>query len=126
MTSWSAFATITRSTASSSSALRRRVVVRSATSTMRASEPVLARDVADDADPVADHDALAAQRPRLHGRDRRVADDHAVPSPVDGEHDAVVRVVVRRPLLGPRPGASPGPLVVLLVLLAVATLARTS
>ena len=39
MTSWSAFATITRSTASSSSALRRRVVVRSDTSTIRASEP---------------------------------------------------------------------------------------
>ena len=70
-TSWSALATITRSTGSSSSAVRRSVVIRSLTSTMRARLPVVAGDVADDAHPVADDDALAAQRAGLHRHDRR-------------------------------------------------------
>ena len=86
--------------------------------------PVVAGHVADDAHPVADDHGLAAERSRLHRGDRLPVDEQAEPTAVDREDQAVACVVVRRPLLGARSGAPPRALVVLLVLLAVAALAR--
>ena len=119
-TSWSALATTTRSTGSSSSAVRRSTVVRSLTSTIRA-RPLGAGHVADDPHPVADHDALAAQRPGLHRDHRSSSSTSSVNRPRSTvTHDAVDRVVVGRPLLGARAGAPARPLVVLDVLVGVA------
>ena len=125
MTSWSAFATRTRSTASSSSALRRSTVLRSATSTMRARLPS-----SPDTSPTTRTRSPTTTPLRPSGRafiavTALPVDEQAEPTPVDREDQAVACVVVRRPLLGARPGAPPGAVVVLLVLLAVATLART-
>ena len=65
-TSWSALATITRSTGSSSSAVRRSTVRALVDRDDPGQGAVVAGRVADQPHPVADHDALAAQRPGLH------------------------------------------------------------
>ena len=118
MTSWSAFATI--------DPLDRVVVVGRTPQHGLAlgdlDDPgeaaVGARDVADDPDPVADDHALAAQRPRLHRHHGDAVDQQRVAAAVDGDDDAVDGVVVRRALLGARPGAATRPLVVLVVVVA--------
>ena len=128
ITSWSALATMTRSTGSSSSAraAQRRTCARS-TSTIRASASVVARHVADDPHPVADDDALAAERPGLHRDDVHGRRPSSVKRPRSTvTHDAVDGVLVAGPVLGARPGAAPGAVVVLLVVLVVAPLARLS
>ena len=83
--------------------------------------PVGAAGVADDADPVADDDALAAERPGLHRRHGPVVDAQGVAAAVDGQDERVLGVVVRRPLLGARASVPTWSLVVLLVVLVVAT-----
>ena len=81
---------------------------------------LVAGHVADHADPVAHHDALAAQGAGLDGHHDAVLDVQREPAPVDGHDDGVGRVVVRRALLGAGAGAAPRPLVVLVVVLGVA------
>ncbi len=62
MTSWSALATTTRSTGSSSSAVRRNTVDALVDGDDPGQRPVDPRGVSDQSHPVADHHALAAQR----------------------------------------------------------------
>ena len=69
MTSWSALATMTRSTGSVSSAVRRSTVMRFVDAHDAGQCVRPAGDVADDADPVADDHALAAQLARAHRGD---------------------------------------------------------
>ncbi len=123
-TSWSALETITRSTGSSSSAVRRSVVVRGVDLDDPRQRAVAAADVAHHPDPVADHDALAAQRPRLHRHHGAVLDQQGEPAAVHGDHHGVDRVVVGGALLGAGPGTAPRTLVVLVVGLVVAAAHR--
>src|SRR5206468_348593 len=85
-------------------------------------------EVADKADPVADHHALAAQLAGLHRGDLALAlgaglDQAGVPAPVDGQHHALGGVLVGGPDPGARPGAlagGAGPDVVLVGVVVVA------
>ena len=77
--------------------------------------------VADDSDVVTDHDALAAQRARLHRHHSPAVDAQGETTAVDGHHAAGDSVVVGRTVLGARAGAAAGSLVVLVVLIGVAT-----
>ena len=120
ITSCSAFATITRSTGSSSSAVRRRVVTRSRDLDDPRQRALGTRRVAHDPHPVADDHALAAQRPRLHRHHGDAVDQQREPAAVDRDDHAVDGVVVRRALLGARAGMPARALVVLLVLVGVA------
>ena len=79
-----------------------------------------ARGVADDADPVAHHDALAAQGAGLHRHHGGAVDEQGEAAAVDGDDDAVDGVVVGGTVLGAGPGAATWSLVVLVVVLAVA------
>ena len=123
MTSWSALATMTRSTGSSSSAVRRSTVTRSSTVTIRASDPSTPGGVADQAAPGRRRRRLAAQRPRLHRRHDRLAlaEVAGVAASVDGHHDRGDGVVVAGPVLGAWAGMPARPLVALGVVLVVAT-----
>jgi hypothetical protein len=79
-------------------------------------QPVgLAREVTDEADPVAHDDALAPQLAGLHRRDEAGVDEAAVAAAVHGHDEALGRVVVPRPVLGPwtRAAARTDPHVVL-------------
>ncbi len=106
MTSWSALATTTRSrrpsgVLSSSSAVRRSTDVRSADPDDPGQRAGVAGGVADQPDPVADDDRLAAQLAGPHRGDLRAVDLDRVAAPVDRDHEAVDGVVVS----GPGPGA---------------------
>ena len=70
MSIWSAFATMTRSTSSVSSALRRSSVARSPDPHDARERPGLARDVADEVHAVAGDDRFAPKFARPCGRDR--------------------------------------------------------
>ncbi len=69
----------------------------------------LAGHVADQADPVADHDTVTAELARLHRGDRPVTDPAAVPAAVDAGHERLDRVLMGRPSPGARPGTLAGP-----------------
>jgi hypothetical protein len=74
-----------------------------------------AGEVAHDGDPVAHDDALAPQLAGLHRRDEAGVDEAAVAAAVHGHDEALGRVVVPRPVLGPwtRAAARTDPHVVL-------------
>ena len=130
--SWSAFATTTRSTSSVSSALRRSTVSRGRIRTIRASEPVVAGQVAEHVDAVADDDALLAELAGAGGEHRALVrtvlvDEHLHAAAVDGEHAAGHRRLVRGALLRARPRAlavRPDPGVGLVVVLVRLVLLR--
>ena len=109
MTIWSALATMTRSTGSVSSAERRSAVVRGRHPDDPGERAGRARGVPGQRDPVADDHAAAAQFPGRHRGDHAVADQHAVPAPVDRGDEALDRVLVRGPAPGARAGAPPRP-----------------
>ena len=76
---------------------------------------LVARDVADDAYPVADDHALAPERPRLHRGDHAcvvaVADQQRVATAVARRHERRQRVLVRGAVLGTGTGAAARPVV---------------
>jgi hypothetical protein len=87
--SWSALATIGRSYGSSSSAVRRKTVSRFCDLDDACQGSLRAGSVADDANPITHNDTLAAQLTRLGGADFPVRDQNPIPTPIDGDHDAV-------------------------------------
>jgi hypothetical protein len=82
--------------------------------------PVVARGVADHAHPVADHDALATERSRLHRHHLVAVEQERVAAPVDGDDHAVDGVVVGGAVLGAGARTPARTVVVLDVLVGVA------
>ena len=96
-TSWSAFATITRSTGSSSSAVRRSTVARSTTSTMRARAPSRP-EVSPTTRTRSPTTTPLRPRAGLHGQHGPLVDQRGEAATVDRDDDPVDRVVVGQAL----------------------------